>query len=213
MKKIFIFLGLVFLHFFAFSQQNYSPFFGPPTLWNSYLLWNSYPMGSDLLVFPYNKGYINPQYSPCQPVKGIDNDEYLRAPIQPFEFQKLHFETRYGYYLKISLDIFASGYSVIVFEEDYYAEQTTIKSELPAKVFVNLKHILARCDFDNFREEKVNEDMKCCNSFFEISFNEEIKRSRGCSFTPFNNRELESALWQIILHKIRQAKSSNKVNY
>jgi len=213
MKKIIIFLGLVLLYFLAFSQSYSSPFFGPPTLWNSYFLWNSYPMGSELLVFPYNKGYIKPEYSPCQPVRGIDYDEYLRTPIQPFEFHKLHFETKYGFYLKITLDIYASGYSVIIFEEDYYAEKTTIKSELPTKDFIDLKHILARCDFDSFREEKVKEDMKCCNSFFEISYNEETKRSRGCSFSPFNNRELESALWHIILFKIRQAKSSNKVNY
>jgi len=213
MKKIVNFFVLLLMHFLAFSQHKSPSFLEPPTLWNSYFLWNSYPMGSELFLFPYAKGYIKPEYSPCQPVRGIDYSENISTPIQPFEFHKLHFETRYGFYLKITLDIYASGQSIIVFVEDYYAEQTTVKSALPPKDFIDLKHILARCDFDSFREEKVQEDIKCCNSFFEISFNEETIRSSGCSFSPFNNRELESALWHIILFKIRQAKSSPNVNY
>jgi len=213
MKKFTFLSTFLLLQWFAFSQHPAPPYASPPSFWRSYLLWNSYPIGSELLVFPYNKGYIKPEYSPCQPVRGIDYSENIRTPIQPFEFHKLHFETRYGYYLKITLDIFASGHSEVFLDEEFYEEQTTIKSALPSKDFIDLKHILARCDFDSFREEKVNENMKCCSSFFEISYNEKTKRSKGCSFTPFNNRELESALWHIILFYIQQAKSSPNTRY
>jgi len=171
MKQTILFFSLFFFLFFAYTQpgardasRGAGPAFSPDTEWGT-----------------LNRGKFT-TLSPCKPVQGIDYSENVRKPIDPFIFQNLRFETQYGFYIRITLDIDGLGNTIINIQDDYYAETTTVKSVIDRNDFTNLLFILARCDFDSFREEKVKNDMKCCNSFFEIGYNDEIKRSRGCNF-------------------------------
>jgi hypothetical protein len=147
-------------------------------------------------LFAYSQATreTRPAFSPCRPVTGIDYSENIRKPIQPFNFQTLHFETQYDFYLKVTIDIEANGVTIVNIQDDYFAQTTTIKSVMDKNDFANLMLILARCDFDSFREEPIVDDLKCCKSFFEISFNGQVYKASGCAFSPFDNRELEHAL-------------------
>jgi len=204
----------VSLCFFAYPQSKSYSYYEPYKLWHSYFKWNQNTIGS---VYSFNEPFSwlhrRPSFLLCKPIQGIDYSDNVRTPIQPFHFEKLLFETNYDYYLKITLQIFDSGQSVVKLEDDYFSEFTTINTVLNLKDYTDLMHILARCDFESFKEEKAIDEMKCCHSFFEIYFNNETKRSSGCAFSPFNNRELESVLWNIITYNIRHSKSSPIINY
>ena len=208
MKQTILFFSLVFFLFFAYTQSRPSTFYSTPV---SPALGMDAEWGSD----PYAtlSRSKHDALSQCKPVRGIDYSENTRKPIEPFVFQKLRFETQYGFYVRVTLDIDASGNTIVDIQDDYYAETTTVKSVIDRNDFTNLLFILARCDFDSFREEKVKNDMKCCNSFFEIAYNDEIKRSRGCAFSPFDNRELEQALWSFIVFKAGHAKAAPQTEY
>jgi hypothetical protein len=210
MKPIALLFLFIFFHLFSYSQKEKPPkqAFGNPPPYERPTMWDS-----NSITYPTPSGYISPEYTPCQPVRGIDYTESLRTPMQPFNFHKLRFETYYGYYLKITLEIFASGNSIVNIEDEYYAQTTNINSAMDRKEFTDILFILARCDYDSFVEEKVKNNLKCCNSFFEVSFNDEIKRCRGCAFSPFNNRELESALWHFIVFKAQHALDAPNIPY
>jgi hypothetical protein len=114
--------------------------------------------------------------------------------MQNFQFQKLHFETKVDYYLLISIDIDASGMTIVTIKDDYFERSTTIKSKLYRFEFVDLLNILARCDFDSFQEEAVEDDSCCCNSFIEITYNNQTIRARRDAFYPFDDKDLRFAL-------------------
>ncbi|MCL2290789.1 MAG: hypothetical protein FWC34_08850 [Bacteroidetes bacterium] len=204
MKKIILLFLLAIFHLFAYAQTGMNP--GPnkydrgPQLWKD----DSYPTLNETK---------RPMLSACQPVRGIDYSENTRQPIQPFVFQNLRFETSYGFYKRITLEINASGNTVVNVHDEYYAETTTIRSDIDRNDFTNLLFVLARCDFDSFQEKPVVNDMKCCNSFFEIQFNDQIKKSSGCTFSPFDNRELEHALWSYIVFKAEHAIIAPQTQY
>jgi len=205
MKQITILLSFIITQLIVCSQNRHYRFEECHTLANPYLSWSTNSVGSPSLIKEYApKLYFSPEHTPCNPFFSTESDENDRIPIQPFNFQKLRFETNYGFYLRITLEIDALGYSVVVLKDDYYAELTTIKSRLSLKDFEKLMYILARCDFDSFRDENISEDFKCCKSYFEISFNDETIKSRECSFFPFKNSELEKEIWRLVLRNIHR---------
>jgi hypothetical protein len=172
MKRITLLLLLIIIHLFAYSQGT-------------------------KIVGNYPQNETRPAFLPCLPkVAVIEYSENIRNPIQPFIFQKLHFETQFDFYLKITIEIDASGKIIVNIRDDYFTQTTTISSTMPGKDFANLMLILARCDFDNFYDKSAVDDLSSCNSFFEVSFNDEVKRARSSAFYPFDNSELQKVLWK-----------------
>ena len=207
MKQIILLFLLVIFHLLTYAQPT-----GDPRLTNP-LGDTSRPSFWESSKFTTDNHKRSIELSPCKPVRGIDYSENIRQPIQPFIFQKLHFETSYGFYIRIALDIEASGKTVVNVQDDYSATTTTVRSDIDRNDFTNLLFILARCDFDSCQEKPVMDDLKCCNSFFEISYNNQIKKAKGCDFSPFDNRELEQALWSYIAFKASHALAAPQIEY
>jgi hypothetical protein len=207
MKQILILFSLIFFPLSIFAQPKTDPrLTNPKGETERAVLW-----GGDAFTIENHRRTV--ELSPCKPTRGIDYTENTRKPLDPFIFQKLHFETSYGYYTRITLDIEAKGNTIVNIQDDYYAQTTTIRSDIGRNDFTNLLFILARCDYDSFRDIPVNDDMKCCSSFIEIGYNNEIKRSRGCAFVPFNYRELEDTLWSYIVLKASHALDAPQTEY
>ncbi|MDR0206894.1 MAG: hypothetical protein LBI45_06525 [Bacteroidales bacterium] len=172
MKKNILLLSLLLFHLFVYSQGT-------------------------KIVSNYRQDETRPAFLLCLPNVAVnDYSENIRNSIHPFNFIKLHFETQFDFYLKVTIDIDASGKVIVNIQDDYFAQTTTISSTMYRNDFANLLLILARCDFDNFREESVVDNLNCCNSFFEVSFNDEVITARNSTFYPFNNRELQLTLWR-----------------
>ena len=170
MKKIILLLSLIIFYLFAYTQA--------PRI---------------VIRDNISEYKTRPAFLPCRSnTVEINYLEKNRAPIIPFNFQKLHFETQFDYYLKVTIDIDASGKTIVIIQDDYYNQNTTIRSTMNRDDFSHLMIILARCDFDSFQEESVEEDvLNGCISTFEILFNNIVKRAKKCAFFPFENRELE----------------------
>jgi hypothetical protein len=172
MKKIILLLLLSIIHLLTYSQRT-------------------------SVVNNVRKNITRPVFLQCLPeIIRVEYSENTREPILPFNFKKLYFETRLDFYLIVTIEIDALGMTTVNIQDDYYAQTTTIKSKMTGSELHNLTHILAHCDYDSFRENAIADDLNCCNSFFEISFNDHVKRANESAFFPFNNRELELVLWK-----------------
>ena len=122
--------------------------------------------------------------------------------IQRFKFEKLHFETTIHFYYKVTLDIDSSKVSKVVIRDDYINETSVINLPINIIDYTNLISILAQQDISRFPEEyrwaDHENDVKCCNSIFEVRYNGQIKRCIGCTYMPFNYSKLENFLWDYI---------------
>ena len=113
-----------------------------------------------------------------------------------------YFETTINFYYKITLDIDSAKVSKIVIQDDYLNETSVIRSPIGNIDYNKLLSILALQDISRFPEEYYwadhENDVKCCNSIFELRYNGQIKKSRGCTYMPFNYLKLENFLWDYI---------------
>jgi len=117
---------------------------------------------------------------------------YESFPPQTIDFVRLHFETSLDQFAKIILDIDASKRSRIQIIDDRYAERTDIISPIVSKDYERLISILENYDVSRFPKEYfVDEEKECHNSFFEIEYNNQIIRCRGCTYFPFRYSKLE----------------------
>jgi hypothetical protein len=181
MKKSILFFSIIIFHLLVFSQK--MNIFG-----------NSPPFESRSAFLPCIPEYHCYYYE----------DEIKRKPMQDFQFQKLHFETKLDYYLFVSIDIDASRMVTINIKDNYFERTTTILKKMYKFQFVELLNFLARCDFDSFQEEAV-EDASCsCSSFIEITFNGQVVRARRDAFYPIDDKDLRFALSKNIPNPISQ---------
>lgn len=116
-------------------------------------------------------------------------------PPQPIQFTSLYFETKPDLlYVKIAMFIDSTKHSRILIHDSFNAKETEIKSVVATKDYNRLISILARYDISRFPEDYFYDvdDIQCRNSFFEIKYNGQVKRCRGCTLFPFNYSKLET---------------------
>jgi len=117
-----------------------------------------------------------------------------RFSPQTIQFISLYFETKLGLHTKIALFIDSTKLSQIFIYNRTYEEKTEIKSPIDPKTYYRLISILENYDIGRFPEEyfMLDDDVQCSNSFFEIKYNDQIKRCKSCAYFPFNYAKLES---------------------
>jgi hypothetical protein len=155
----------------------------------------------------------------CQP---DENNQYVFTnSLNGFSFTKLHFETSLfdsslDLDVQITLDIDSTRKSRVKIHDDYMNETnivTTPMSKIEYKTFIQ---ILAICDLNSISEKTSYfppEDIKCCNSVFEVQYNGQVKKCKGCTLLPFYDPALEDFLMGYIASKSSQSGRNPRIWY
>ena len=176
------------------------------------------PIGRD--IFKLNKPNKENQYVFVNSLNG-------------FTFVKLHFKTSIvvpesNYYLSINLTIDSTKKSFVKLHDDYMNETNVVTTSMSKYEYKALITILAGLNIGGLPENFVpsilsllissnlfrlndylvltdHAAVECCNSFFEIQYNDQIKTCKGCTFVPFYHPALESFLVDYIAMKSFQS--------
>ena len=134
-----------------------------------------------------------------------ENQYVFVNSLNGFTFVKLHFETSFeeashDLYLKVTLDVDSTRKSRVIIHDDYMNETNIVATKMSKNDYIEFTRVLSACDFSTFSEEyfKAEENMKCCNSFFEIRYDDQIKKCKGCTLFPFYYPVLKEFLWNYI---------------
>jgi len=162
------------------------------------------PVGVD--AFQLGKLNEKHQYS-------FDNRD--RVPFRSINLVRFHFETTIDFYVKIILGIDFRGNSRVAIIDDYSAEHTLIKSPLGKADCERLLAILKDYDIGNMPcSNYVDEDdTQCCNSVFEIMYNNQYLKCQGCAYFPFHYPKLENFIRDVILTKAGQSGAAPTIRY
>jgi hypothetical protein len=141
------------------------------------------------------------------------NQYVFTNSLNGFTFIKLHFETSLfvssqDLYLQIMLDIDSTRKSRVKIHDDYMNETNIVTTAMDRFEYKTFIQILAACDINNIPEEvsySLSDDMQCCNSIFEIQYNNQIKKCKGCTPLPFYYPALENFLLSYIASKSAQS--------
>jgi hypothetical protein len=138
-----------------------------------------------------------------------------RVPFRSINLVRFYFETTIDFYYKVSLGIDFRGNSRVTLIDDYSEERTLIKSPLGRIDCNRLIAILEDYDInkmpcDDFIDEK---DIKCCNSVFEIMYNNQYQKCQGCAYFPFNYPKLENFIRDVILTKAGSIGAAPTIRY
>ena len=176
------------------------------------------PIGRD--IFKLNKPNKENQYVFVNSLNG-------------FTFVKLHFKTSIvvpesNYYLSINLTIDSTKKSFVKLHDDYMNETNVVTTSMSKYEYKTLITILAGLNIGGLPENFVpsipsllissnlfrlndylvltdHAAVECCNSFFEIQYNDQIKTCKGCTFVPFYHPALECFLVDYIAMKSFQS--------
>jgi len=156
----------------------------------------------------------------CQP---DENNQYVfvNTLSNGFSFTKLHFETSlsvrpHGLDLQITLDIDSTRKSRLKIHDDYMNETNIVTTPMDRFEYKRFIQILAACDLNNLLEETsylLSEGMECCNSVFEIQYNGQVKRCKGCTSFPFYYPALEDFLLSYMTSKSAQSGRMPRIWY
>jgi hypothetical protein len=158
-------------------------------------------------------------------------------------FGKLHFASSIiapslDYHVSITLYIDSARNSRVKIHDDYMNETNVVTTKISKKDYKRLIQILAACDMGSFPEEFAPKDQKfatfeenplsssrgvvfhvkqefleCSNSIFQVQYNDQIKKCKGCTFVPFYYPALEDFLMRYIAMKSFQSGKNPKLWY
>jgi hypothetical protein len=161
----------------------------------------------NIISFTENTLILEPEgkdvFRLCQP---DENNRYVfDNSLNRFTFEKMLFETTLGFYYKISIYIDSKKNSRVEIQDDYANETAIVRSPISKTDYNKLIAILAARDIGSFPNEYFwtddENDIKCCNSSFEIWYNGSIKKCKGCTHVPFDYDRLKFFLWDYFVLK------------
>jgi hypothetical protein len=163
--------------------------------------------------------------------------------LNEFTFVKLHFESslissELDCNLSFSLDIDSARNSRVKIHDDYMNETNVVTTSMSMGDYKRMVTILAGVDIGSFSEEFIYKKQEipeseskfqlnsfgaaflveeghkeCSNSVFEIQYNDQIKKCKGCNFFPFYYPALEVFLMRYMAIKSNQSGRNPKIWY
>ena len=156
-----------------------------------------------------------------------ENNQYVFInSLNGFTFVKLHFTTtlivpELDLNLSITLTIDSTRKSFVKLHDDYMNETNVVTTSISKYEHKTLNTILAGLDISNLPEKAVVDlpntylnslpkyfiyaQLECCNSFFEVHYNDQVKTYRGCTSIPFYHPALAHFLINYIAMKSGQS--------
>jgi len=172
-----------------------------------------------------------------------NNQYVFTNSLNGFTFEKLHFTTTIideslGVNISILLDIDSSRNSRVKLHDDYMNETNIVTTQMTKIEYKQLLQILSAFDLSMLSEDfankgkditkyeakqlRISKDVvlygergtkECSNSFFEIRYNDQVTKCKGCPFVPFYYPALKDFLLRYISTKSYQSGRNPKVLY
>jgi len=171
------------------------------------------------------------------------NQYVFTNSLNGFTFEKLHFTTTIidislGVNISISLDIDSSRNSRLKIHDDYMNETNVVTTSMSRIEYNRFIQILSAFNLSNLSEDfentvqdiskfearplRISKDVvfygnqgraECSNSVFEIKYNDQIVKCKGCSLVPFYYPALKDFLLTYISSKSYQSGRNPKILY
>ena len=172
-----------------------------------------------------------------------NNQYVFTNSLNGFTFEKLHFTTTIideslGVNISISLDIDSSRNSRVKIHDDYMNETNIVTTQMTKSEYKQLLQVLSAFDLSTLSEDfankgqditkyeakqlRISKDVvlygergvkECSNSVFEIRYNDQVVKCKGCSLVPFYYPALKDFLLRYIAFKSAQSGRNPKIWY
>ena len=186
------------------------------------------PVGKD--IFKLSKPNENNQYVFTNSLNG-------------FTFVKLHFstsmvDTTLGIKISITLDIDSARKSRVKIHDDFMNETNIVTTSMSKNEYKRFVQILSAFDLSSLSEDfgntiqditkfdakplRISKDIvfygnqgrsECSNSVFEVKYNDQITKCKGCSLVPFYYPALKDFLLSYIASKSAQSGRNPSILY
>ena len=151
-----------------------------------------------------------------------DNQYVFVNSLNGFTFTKLHFTTslvapELDLNLSITLTIDSTKKSFVKLHDDYMNETNVVTTSMGKHEYKTLITILAGLDISNLPKNLpdsylnslpkyfIYAQLECCNSFFEVRYNDQVETYKGCTSIPFYHPALAPFLINYIAKKSAQS--------